>query len=72
MIRGDQVGINVADFPIFSLNPGEDESVEQDREALAARQSRHGLGRSPGLCKDLCVFRMIRAINVRYPVSPSG
>jgi hypothetical protein len=63
MIRGDHVGKNVADLAILGLNAGKDKPVQQNREALAARQDGHDFVSLPSLREDLGLLRMFAAIN---------
>jgi hypothetical protein len=72
MVDGDQVGIDEADLAIASLNAGKDKAIDQNREALAARDGGHDLGSLPGLREDLCVFGMRDAIDVADVVGQSG
>jgi hypothetical protein len=54
------------------LNPGKNEPIEQNREALSARQVSDNLVRLPGLCEDWCLLGMLAAIYVPHAVSPGG
>jgi hypothetical protein len=72
MIDGDQVGIDETDFAVASLNAGKDESIDQDGEALAARDGGYDLGSLPGLRKNLRFFGMRSAIDVADVVGHSG
>jgi hypothetical protein len=71
-VDGDQTGIDVTDLTVFGLNAGEVETINNDREALATRQSGDYIGSLSGLSKDLCVFGMIGAVYVSHLVSPGG
>jgi hypothetical protein len=54
------------------LNPGEDKAIDQDREALGARQRCDYVGSFPGFSEDLAIFWMAGAIYESHVVSPSG
>jgi hypothetical protein len=71
MIHRDSVRENVPYLAVLGLNPGKDETVKQNREALTARQRRHGLVSLPGLREDLRLFRMFAAIDEPNVVSQS-
>jgi hypothetical protein len=72
MIDGNQVGIDETDLAVASLNAGKDKAIDQDREALAARDGRHDLGSLPRLGENLCFFGMRSAIDVADVVGQSG
>jgi hypothetical protein len=72
MVDGDQVGIDEADLAIASLNAGKDKAIDQNREALAARDGGHDLRSLPSLGEDLRLFGMRSAIDVADVVGQSG
>jgi hypothetical protein len=71
-IDRDDVGIDVTYRAVAGLNPGEDKAIDEDGEALAARNGRQNIGSFPGLSEDLSGFWMVGAINVADVVGPSS
>src|SRR5207237_7838907 len=72
VIRSDQARVDVADFAVFGLDARENKSVEQDGEALAARNGSDRIRGLPRLAEDLRVLGMSRAVDVPQFVRPSG
>src|SRR5205807_7983228 len=57
---------------IAGLNSREDKTVNQNSEALAARQRGHNVRRPPGLGENLCAIGILGAINEADIVRESG
>jgi hypothetical protein len=72
VIRGDQARIDVADFAVFRLDARKNKTVEQDGEALAARNGGDRVRSLPRLAENLRALGMRSAVNVSQVVRPSG
>jgi hypothetical protein len=72
VIDGDQVRVDETDFTVPGLNLGKNETINQDREALAARHRGQNIGSLSGLGEDLDALGMIGAIHIAYVIGPSS
>jgi hypothetical protein len=72
VIRGDQARIDVADFAVLGLDARKNKTVEQDGEALAARNGGDRVRSLARLAKNLGVLGMRRAVDEAQLVRPSG
>jgi hypothetical protein len=72
MVHGDHAGVEVADFAVLSLDARKDKAVEQDGEALAARNGSDRVRSLPRLGEDLRALGMRGAVDEAEVVRPSG
>jgi hypothetical protein len=72
VIHGDHARVEVADFAVFGLDARKNKSVEQDGEALAARNGGDRVRSLARLGENLRALGVSRAVNVTQVVRPSG
>lgn len=72
MIRGDQARVDVADFAVLGLDARENKAVEQDGEALAARNGGDRVRSLARLSENLRALRVSGAVDEAEVVRPSG
>jgi len=72
VIHRNQIRVNVADFTVLGLHTREHKAVNQDGEALSARDGAERVRRLPGLAENLRALRVAGAVNVREVVRQSS
>jgi hypothetical protein len=71
-IQGDHGRVNVADFAVLGLDARKNETVEQDGEALAARNGGDRIWSLPRLGENLGALGMGCAVDEAEVIRPSG
>jgi hypothetical protein len=72
VIHGDHARVEVADLAVFGLDARKNKAVEQDGEALAARNGGDRVRSLARFGENLRTLRVSRAVNEPQVVGPSG